>query len=180
MSNLSISKATDDVLKAYDIKWDRFNSSVLKDVYDSVRLKEGEMPDKDEFNSLLAIQYEKYLMKELRVERDKRLTDCDWTQNKDVVLSEEDLNVWKQYRQDLRDLPSKVDLKECVDMEALFPPVEPRIVISPPVIPVKEEEVKEEVKEEVAEEVKETEDNKEEEDKEEVKEEDKEEVAGEK
>ena len=172
MSNLSISKATDDVLKAYDIKWDRFNSSVLKYVYDSVRLKEGEMPDKDEFNSLLAIQYEKYLMKELRVERDKRLTDCDWTQNKDVVLSEEDLNVWKQYRQDLRDLPSKVDLKEGVDMEALFPPVEPRIVISPPVIPVKEEEV--------AEEVKETEDNKEEEDKEEVKEEDKEEVAGEK
>lgn len=175
MNFLSISKATEDVLNAYDLKWAKFKSSNIEDVYDSVYLKEGEMPDKEEFNALLAIQYEKYLMKELREERDKRLTDCDWTQNKDVVLSEDDLNVWEQYRQELRDLPSNVEFKEGVVMEALFPPLEHQYVISPPVIPVKEE-----VKEEVVEEVKETEDNKEEDDKEEVKEEDKEEVAGEK
>ena len=163
-----------DVLKAYDVKWSRFDSASAKTLYKSI-VYEGELPDEKEFNALLAIQCEKYLMKELREERDKRLTDCDWTQNKDVVLSEDDLNVWEQYRQELRDLPSKVEFKEGVDMEALFPPLEHQYVISPPVIPVKEE-----VKEEVAEEVKETEDNKEEDDKEEVKEEDKEEVAGEK
>jgi len=152
MISQAISKAGEDVLKAYEIKWTRFSTSDIKDIYDSVYLSEGEMPDKEEFNKLLAIQYEKYLMKELRVERDKRLTDCDWTQNKDVVLSADELNVWEQYRQELRDLPSKVEFKEGVDMEALFPPLEHQYVISPPVIPVKEEEVKEVVVEEVVEE----------------------------
>jgi len=151
MISQAISKAGEDVLKAYEIKWTRFSTSDIKDIYDSVYLSEGEMPDKEEFNKLLAIQYEKYLMKELRVERDKRLTDCDWTQNKDVVLSADELNVWEQYRQELRDLPSKVEFKEGVDMEALFPPLEHQYVISPPVIPVKEEEVKEVVVEEVVE-----------------------------
>jgi len=152
MISQAISKAGEDVLKAYEIKWTRFSTSDIKDIYDSVYLSEGEMPDKEEFNKLLAIQYEKYLMKELRVERDKRLTDCDWTQNKDVVLSADELNVWEQYRQELRDLPSKVEFKEGVVMEALFPPLEHQYVISPPVIPVKEEEVKEVVVEEVVEE----------------------------
>ena len=75
MSFHSISKATEDVLNAYDLKWDRFNSSALKDVYDSVRLKKGEMPDKKEFNNVLAIQFQKYYMEELRIERNKMLTD---------------------------------------------------------------------------------------------------------
>ena len=148
MSNLSISKATDDVLKAYDIKWDRFNPSVLKDVYDSIRLKDGEMPDKDEFNSLLAIQFEKYYMEELRVERNKRLTDCDWTQNKDVVLSADDVKVWNDYRQELRDLPDNVELKDDNDILKLLPEVPKQNVISKPELPVKIEVVEIEIKDE--------------------------------
>ena len=158
MSNLSISKATDDVLKAYDIKWERFNSSVLKDVYNSIRLKEGELPDKDEFNSLLAIQYEKYLMEELRAERNKRLTDCDWVVNSDVVLSEEDKKLWNDYRQELRDLPNNAQLGDDIDILELLPEVPKQTVISPVVIPVKIEEViveKKEEEEEVEEDAKE-------------------------
>ena len=139
MSFHSISKATDDVLKAYDIKWAKFQSSILKDVYDSVCLKEGEMPDKDEFNSLLAIQFEKYYMEELRVERNKRLTDCDWVVNNDVELNDDDKKLWSDYRKELRDLPNNVQLGDDTNIQKLFPDVPKQNVISPVVIPVKVE-----------------------------------------
>ena len=41
----------------------------------------------------------------LREERNKRLAECDWTQHRDVSLSND--ADWKTYRQELRDLPSK-------------------------------------------------------------------------
>lgn len=44
--------------------------------------------------------------KELRGLRNAKLFDCDWTQNRDVMLSND--NEWKLYRQKLRDLPDKV------------------------------------------------------------------------
>lgn len=43
-------------------------------------------------------------MELLRVERDKRLAETDWTQNPDVP--EATRNAWVTYRQALRDLPS--------------------------------------------------------------------------
>ena len=43
-------------------------------------------------------------MRLLRVERDKLLTDCDWTQSRDITLSND--ADWKTYRQELRDLPA--------------------------------------------------------------------------
>ena len=45
-----------------------------------------------------------YPMRLLRVERDKRLAETDWTQNPDVP--EATRNAWVTYRQALRDLPS--------------------------------------------------------------------------
>lgn len=138
MSSLSL--ATEDVLKTYEIKWNNFKSSNLKEVYDSVCLKEGEMPDKDEFNSVLEKQYEKYLINDLRVERNKRLLACDWTQNKDVVMSEDDMNVWSDYRQSLRELPSMVELKDGIDINELFPD-EPNIdknEITEPTLPIQD------------------------------------------
>ena len=48
-------------------------------------------------------------MRLLRVERDKLLTDCDWTQSRDITLSNDD--AWKTYRQALRDLPAKSNPK---------------------------------------------------------------------
>ena len=40
-----------------------------------------------------------------RAERNKRLSDCDWTQTNDCQLSETKIQEWKVYRQALRDLP---------------------------------------------------------------------------
>jgi len=153
-------KAGVDVLKAYDVIWSRFDSASAKTLYKSI-IYEGELPDEKEFNKLLAIQYEKYFMEELRVERNKRLADCDWVVNSDVELNDDDKKIWSDYRKELRDLPSKVQFGDDVDILKLFPDVPKQTVISPVVIPVKEikevivekkedeEEVEEDAKEEV-------------------------------
>ena len=48
-------------------------------------------------------------LKILREERNKRLAETDWTQGRDVTLSND--TDWKTYRQALRDLPSKTTPK---------------------------------------------------------------------
>lgn len=53
----------------------------------------------------------------LRNERNKRLSESDWTQVLDAPLNEQDKLSWKQYRQSLRDLP-----ETCKDpMSPLWP-----------------------------------------------------------
>ena len=42
-----------------------------------------------------------------RHERNRRLANCDWTQSRDVNLSNDD--EWKAYRTALRDLPTTTD-----------------------------------------------------------------------
>ena len=41
----------------------------------------------------------------LRIERNSRLTACDWTQLPDASV---DKNTWATYRQELRDLPEQI------------------------------------------------------------------------
>lgn len=43
---------------------------------------------------------------DLRQERDRRLSACDWTQLSDSPLSSVDKVKWVNYRQELRDLPA--------------------------------------------------------------------------
>ena len=43
-------------------------------------------------------------MQDLRYERNRRLTDCDWTQASDSPLSDSKKAEWKTYRQTLRDM----------------------------------------------------------------------------
>ena len=43
---------------------------------------------------------------QIRAERDKLLTESDWTQANDTPLSDADVAKWKTYRTSLRDLPS--------------------------------------------------------------------------
>lgn len=45
------------------------------------------------------------IWEDLRIERNRRLTLSDWTQSRDVVLAND--QEWKDYRQELRDLPQK-------------------------------------------------------------------------
>ena len=46
-------------------------------------------------------------MENLRTRRNKLLTESDWTQSRDVFLSNDE--EWKTYRQQLRDLPKNTD-----------------------------------------------------------------------
>ena len=66
-------------------------------------------------------------MRLLREERDNKLAACDWTQAKDVTLSNE--TDWTTYRQALRDLPAsaspKLDADGNLDMSSVTFPTEP-------------------------------------------------------
>ena len=62
-------------------------------------------PSQEELDNKLAELKENQPFKLLREERNKLIAETDWTQNRDVVLSNDE--EWKTYRQALRDLPSK-------------------------------------------------------------------------
>lgn len=49
-------------------------------------------------------------MDELRLKRNLLLAECDWTQLIDCPLDETKKQEWATYRQELRDLPSVIDL----------------------------------------------------------------------
>ncbi len=62
----------------------------------------------------MEIQHEPVTMLEavknfIRLGRKSALADSDWTQAVDSPLSEEDKQKWKEYRQALRDAPSKYE-----------------------------------------------------------------------
>ena len=63
----------------------------------------------------------------LRKERDSRLATSDWTQSRDLILSND--ADWKTYRQSLRDLPAtaspKLDSDGNLDMSSVTFPTEP-------------------------------------------------------
>jgi hypothetical protein len=44
---------------------------------------------------------------ELRLLRNRKLSESDWTQSRDIILENDD--EWKNYRQILRDIPNKID-----------------------------------------------------------------------
>ena len=64
-------------------------------------------------------------MRLLRVERNARLTACDWRASSDLTLSDN----WKTYRQALRDLPAsaspKLDSNGDLDMSSVTFPTKP-------------------------------------------------------
>ncbi len=64
-------------------------------------------------------------MRLLRVERDARLSACDWRASSDLTLSD----AWKTYRQALRDLPAsaspKLDSNGNLDLTSVTFPTEP-------------------------------------------------------
>ena len=59
-------------------------------------------------DELDAIEAARDYWEELRVLRNQRLSDCDWTQMSDVPFTEEQKISWKNYRQLLRDLPESI------------------------------------------------------------------------
>lgn len=64
-------------------------------------------------------------MRLLRIERDKRLSACDWRASSDLTLAD----TWKTYRQSLRDLPASaspsLDSNYDLDLTSVTWPTEP-------------------------------------------------------
>ena len=72
---------------------------------------EQTQPTEDEINAKLAELKSAEPFKLLRIERNRRLVETDWTQLKDIDLDLIRERNWKNYRQALRDLPSKSNPK---------------------------------------------------------------------
>tara|TARA_B100000945_G_C19878704_1_gene366146 strand:+ start:97 stop:477 length:381 start_codon:yes stop_codon:yes gene_type:complete len=68
-------------------------------------------------------------MRLLRVERDRRLSLCDWVVTKATETGTTVSDTWKTYRQSLRDLPAsaspKLDTNGKLDMTSVTFPTEP-------------------------------------------------------
>jgi len=68
-------------------------------------------PTEEEVNKKIADLQAEEPLKQLRAERNLRLAQTDWTQLKDIDLDIIRERNWKNYRQALRDLPSKSNPK---------------------------------------------------------------------
>ena len=81
--------------------------NVTDDVYTGIEWldKNQTKPTLEEVNTTVTRLNDEEPMRLLRVERDKRLTDCDWVVTKAIETGDMVSNVWKAYRQSLRDLP---------------------------------------------------------------------------
>ena len=86
-------------------------------------------PTEDEINAKVAELEAAEPARQVREIRDRLLAESDWTQNRDVVLLND--TTWKQYRQDLRDLPAsasftpKLDSNGNLDMSSVTWPLKP-------------------------------------------------------
>ena len=84
-------------------------------------------PTETELNTELTRLNNAEPMRLLRVERNRLLTASDWTQSRDLTLSND--ADWKTYRQALRDLPAsaspKLDSDGNLDMSSVTFPTEP-------------------------------------------------------
>lgn len=100
------------VEKQYDV-----NRQILKNyVYEFNNNMVTETPviedlDDESYNAILKRNIELFKEK-LRKERDLRLKESDWTQSPDLVGIKPStwLDLWKTYRQELRDIPEKYPL----------------------------------------------------------------------
>jgi hypothetical protein len=94
----------DDIIKSWNPKpaWYRFG-----DTWESIEVPEGyEKPPKEEFEAKLQELIDAQPWKELRAERNKRLTECDWVTLRSVATDTPIPDEWKVYMQALRDLPA--------------------------------------------------------------------------
>ena len=82
--------------------------NVTDDVYTGIEWldKNQTKPTLEEVSTTVTRLNNEEPMRLLRVERDKRLADCYWVVTKSIDTGDTVSNVWKAYRQSLRDLPA--------------------------------------------------------------------------
>ena len=91
--------------------------------------KNQSLPTEEEINAKIAELEAAEPARQVREIRDRLLAESDWTQSRDVVLLND--TTWKQYRQDLRDLPAsasftpKLDSNGDLDMSSVTWPLKP-------------------------------------------------------
>lgn len=89
----------------------------------------GTAPTEDEINAELARLTNEEPMRLLRLERNKRLTACDWIVTMHKELGTNIPAAWKTYRQALRDLPASanpsVDSRGELDLTSVTFPTKP-------------------------------------------------------
>ena len=100
----------------------------IGDEYSGLKwLDSGTAPTESEIDAEVTRLTNAEPMRLLRLERNTRLTACDWTQSRDLTLSNDD--AWKTYRQALRDLPASasptLDSYGDLDMTSVTWPTEP-------------------------------------------------------
>ena len=105
--------------------------NVTNDVYTGIEWldKNQTKPTLEEVSTTVTRLNNEEPMRLLRVERDKRLTDCDWVVTKAIETGDMVSNVWKAYRQSLRDLPlsssPQLDSYYNLDLTSVNWPTEP-------------------------------------------------------
>jgi len=89
----------------------------------------GTAPTEDEINAELTRLTNEEPMRLLRLERNKRVTACDWIITMHKELGTNIPAAWKTYRQALRDLPASanptVDTRGELDLTSVTFPTEP-------------------------------------------------------
>ena len=89
----------------------------------------GTAPTEDEINAELTRLTNEEPMRLLRLERNKRLTACDWIITMHKELGTNIPAAWKTYRQALRDLPASanptVDTRGELDLTSVTFPTKP-------------------------------------------------------
>lgn len=82
-----------------EMKWEEtWESIILPDGYTK--------PTKEEFEAKFQEIIREYSFKELRQERNKRLTEVDWIFSEDYAIDDASYQQWLTYRKALRDLPA--------------------------------------------------------------------------
>lgn len=76
--------------------WIASNTAAIGDLYENGQF----VPPPPNYDAQWAI---------VRAERDAKLAACDWTQLPDVPLTPEEVQAWRTYRQQLRDVTSQPD-----------------------------------------------------------------------
>ena len=80
------------------------------DTYESIKFPEGyTKPSKEEFEAKLQELIDGQPLKELRIERNKLLTNCDWVTIKAYSTQKVVPKAWRDYMQALRDLPANTE-----------------------------------------------------------------------
>ena len=121
-----------DITSALSAMAPNASFAVIGNTYEGIEWSETNSqtkPTKEEVTAKLNELNDAEPYKLLREERNKLISETDWTQLKDIDLDIIRERNWKNYRQALRDLPSKsnpkLDGSGKLDMSSVTWPVKP-------------------------------------------------------